>query len=476
MTAAIVALVVGVVLGFLAARRGAKVTVRSRGLTPDRGPGAHLLPDPALGWLLRAHGAWGVWVADFAKKDDGPRAERAIEEELTIDEVTAVDRRLERARDLEQNGAERMHRGTLVYRAAGGFAVGLLLRDAFEAPQLHEVEHDLTLLLDGVRRRPQVVALAQAQAQTHSASLESVESVGLRLAFSLERITGANVVVVARHEDEVQIVGLSGHADHRLRDGILPPDSPLARVALGELEPGRIEDDPLGGLVEDRRQQRAPVELQRITVGSDIKGAVALWLPTAEPLAPLSVAELREVLAATAPRFSRALEAHALRQTAFRDALTGLLNRRGLDRAMLRHGVSAGALIFCDLDKFKTLNDTLGHPAGDAALMHLGELIRDMVRDGDAPARIGGEEFAIWLPNQTLELGLKVAERVRSKLSNTEWMWQGTVWPLRASFGVAATPETSRRIENLAAQADAALYVAKRNGRDQVAAAGSGTQ
>ena len=85
---------------------------------------------------------------------------------------------------------------------------------------------------------------------------------------------------------------------------------------------------------------------------------------------------------------------------------------------------------------------------------------------------MGGEEFAIWLPGADLALGVRIAERIRVKLGTTPWEWQGRPWPLAASFGVAAVPETSARTENLAAQADAALYVAKRTGRNRVEAAG----
>jgi diguanylate cyclase (GGDEF)-like protein len=78
----------------------------------------------------------------------------------------------------------------------------------------------------------------------------------------------------------------------------------------------------------------------------------------------------------------------------------------------------------------------------------------------------------VWLPETSLDLGARIADRIRIKLGTTAWNWQGRVWPLSASFGVAACPETSRSIENLPAQADAALYVAKRTGRNRVEKAG----
>ena len=163
---------------------------------------------------------------------------------------------------------------------------------------------------------------------------------------------------------------------------------------------------------------------------------------------------------------------HELRQTAKTDALTGLKNRRGLEEELTKLGSEHGALIYADLDKFKGLNDALGHPAGDAALVHFAGIIRDHVRSTDTAARIGGEEFAVWLPEATVERGVEIAERIRQSLGHRLWIWQQHQWPLTASFGVAGCPETSRSRQNLPAQADAALYQAKNGGRNRVATAG----
>ena len=74
----------------------------------------------------------------------------------------------------------------------------------------------------------------------------------------------------------------------------------------------------------------------------------------------------------------------------------------------------------------------------------------------------------MWLPETGLELGGRIAERIRLKLGTTAWDWRGRNWPLSASFGVASCPETSQSLDNLPAQADAALYVAKNSGRNRV--------
>jgi len=468
----------GAALGALGAWASSRLIAESAqtgGVRRSRELGPHVLPEPALGWLLRANGALGIWINEIAPDEEGPRAERLVDSErLSVSQIAAVDRRLERARDQGQGGAERLETGTLIFRAAAGAAVGMLLPEGRPAIALTEAEHDLDRLLDAVQRRPQIVALAQAQ--TQEASVESVGSVGLRLAYQLERALDAEVVVAAVEERVVRIVGVSGRADRRLLDSVLAPFSDLARVALGELGQTLTGGDPLGGAVADRRQRQGACLLIPILVGSDPSPtvAVALYLPAAaEPAGPAR-AELVEALANAGPRLARALIGERASRQARTDTLTGLANRRGLDEAMRHLTIREGALIYADLDRFKQLNDSLGHGAGDAALAHVARIIREQVRAGDTAARIGGEEFAVWLPQAQLGLGMRIAERIRIKVSTTPWDWNGRPWPLSASFGVAACPETNRNIENLAGQADAALYVAKTNGRNRVEAAGAG--
>jgi diguanylate cyclase (GGDEF)-like protein len=441
------------------------------------GVAPHLLPEPALEWLRRAHRAIGIWITELDPNEEGPRAERIVEpERLSVAQIVAVDRRLERARDQDQSGAERMEGGMLVFHAQAGAAVGLLLPEKFEALGLDGVEDDLRRLLDGVRRRPHIVALTQAQ--TQDASLESVGSVGLRLAYQLERTLDAQVLVVATDTSGVRVIGVSGRADRRLLDGFLPPDSELAQVAQGTLEPHVTEGDPLGGIIADRRNRIGSVLLLPMRSEHQPVGAVAIWLVAGkEPVGTLRT-ELMEAITAAGPRIMKAREADHHQSRATVDPLTGLPNRRGFDESFKLISTSKlitakeGALIYADLDRFKNLNDTLGHPAGDAALFHFARIIQQQIRTGDVAARIGGEEFAVWLPKTGLELGARIAERIRIKLGTTAWNWQGRAWPLSASFGVAACPGTSSSLDNLPAQADSALYVAKRSGRNRVERAG----
>jgi diguanylate cyclase (GGDEF)-like protein len=450
--------------GWMVGRRGPP-----RGLGPAVAP--HLLPDPALEWLRRAHRAIGVWISELDPGEEGPRAERILEpERLSVAQIVAVDRRLERARDQEQSGAERMEGGMLVFHAQAGAAVGLLLPDKLEPMGLDGVEDDLRRLLEGIRRRPHIVALTQAQSQ--EASLESVGSVGLRLAYQLERTLDAQVVVAALDGGHVRVVGVSGRGDRRLLDTLLPDESELARVAQGSSDAHLSSGDPLGGAVADRRSRAGSVLL--LPMRQDVKsvGAVAVWLSTGREPSGAARAEMMEAIQNAASRISRALEADQHKRAATIDPLTGLHNRRGFEGAFTLITAGRGALVYADIDRFKNLNDTMGHPAGDAALVHFARIIREQIRTGDVAGRIGGEEFAVWLPETALDLGARIADRIRVKLGTTPWDWQGRAWPLSASFGVAACPETSPSLDNLPSQADAALYVAKRGGRNRVERAG----
>src|SRR2546430_13991765 len=96
--------------------------------------------------------------------------------------------------------------------------------------------------------------------------------------------------------------------------------------------------------------------------------------------------------------------------------------------------------IYADLDHFKKLNDTLGHAAGDAALRHVARILEGAVRDKDLVARIGGEEFAIWMPHAPLESGLEVAARIRATVESAAWRWGGGEEPTTDSLGGGEEP------------------------------------
>lgn len=450
--------------GMVAGAAGALIwTRRPNGDEPSQGVDPALVPQPALRWLREARRASGVWVSEgHGSAEQGARWHRALDAKTSSDVTRAVELRLTALRAQAASGAERLEAGTLIYAAASGLATGMLLPPETEPETLKGASEDLVALLDGLARKPMLDAI------TDEGPVESLGSIGLRLAYQLERVLNAEVIVAVELGGQVKVVGTSGRADRRLLECLAQPGSPIYQVSMGEVPSLTSIADPLGGIVHDRRTHFSPAIIYPITYSGDTVGAVAFWTDDdGAPIGPV-IAEVQEALQNAGPRIMRARKMEELGTAAVTDPLTGIKNRRGLEDAMRRGGVTQGTLIYADFDKFKLLNDTLGHHAGDAALVHFSRLVHDMIRGGDVAARIGGEEFAIWLPGASMVYGAKVADRIRIKLGTAPWDWQGRSWPLSASFGVAAMPDTSRSLDNLPAQADAALMEAKRAGRNRV--------
>jgi len=165
------------------------------------------------------------------------------------------------------------------------------------------------------------------------------------------------------------------------------------------------------------------------------------------------------------------------KELAVRDGLTGLYNRRAFNellvQAVAREDRQKGrlALLLLDLDHFKKLNDTYGHPAGDAALRASARVLAEHLRKGDQAARYGGEEFVVILPGTDEAGALHLAERVRSAIEKHRLVFEGARIPLAASLGAAVWPEDGQDPESLLAAADRALYSSKQAGRNRVTAA-----
>ena len=165
----------------------------------------------------------------------------------------------------------------------------------------------------------------------------------------------------------------------------------------------------------------------------------------------------------------------ALRSQSTKDPLTGLYNRRYLEEMLsreVRRAIRSEqhlGLLMIDIDHFKKFNDTYGHEAGDAVLRETGSFLVRSIRAEDFVCRFGGEEFVVVLPTADLRAAQARAERLRSKLHDLVVMHEGrSVGSISASFGVAALPDHGMTEKDLLQAADAALYRAKRAGRDRV--------
>lgn len=162
-----------------------------------------------------------------------------------------------------------------------------------------------------------------------------------------------------------------------------------------------------------------------------------------------------------------------VQEQAVTDELTSLANRRQFLDA-LAHELARSArtgettsLVLCDLDDFKNVNDRFGHPAGDEVLRVVGRVLRESVRELDVPARLGGEEFAVVLPNTMLDGAVRLAERIRVAVERAAIVVGGKRIPVTVSLGVATHLE-DETLEDLMHQADRCLYAAKEAGKNVV--------
>ncbi|XQU69939.1 diguanylate cyclase [Cupriavidus sp. H18C1] len=170
---------------------------------------------------------------------------------------------------------------------------------------------------------------------------------------------------------------------------------------------------------------------------------------------------------------ARALQ-RKLAHSAMHDALTGLPNRIWFEQRLREACESARefeqqhALCFIDLDRFKIVNDTAGHAAGDVLLRELGHVIRSQVRPGDLLARLGGDEFALLLRNCSVDQGERVCLKVIDAIRARRFPWEGRVYDVGASVGITAIDREAPPLGELMSRADVACYAAKAAGRNRV--------
>jgi diguanylate cyclase (GGDEF)-like protein/PAS domain S-box-containing protein len=152
------------------------------------------------------------------------------------------------------------------------------------------------------------------------------------------------------------------------------------------------------------------------------------------------------------------------------DALTGLVNRREFERRLqeatdaAQTGDAAHALCYLDLDRFKVVNDTCGHTAGDNMLREVASLIKEAVRDSDTVARIGGDEFALLLVGCPLEKARQIADDVVQSVNEYRFVWKDKIFNIGVSVGLVEIGRGGGAIEDLMNSADSACYVAKKQG------------
>ncbi|WP_194206443.1 diguanylate cyclase [Superficieibacter sp. 1612_C1] len=160
-----------------------------------------------------------------------------------------------------------------------------------------------------------------------------------------------------------------------------------------------------------------------------------------------------------------------LSYSASHDALTHLGNRASFESHLKRllqtvqETHQRHALVFVDLDRFKAVNDTAGHAAGDALLRELSSLMLSMLRTSDILARLGGDEFGLLLPDCNIESARYIAGRIIEAINDYHFMWEGRLHRIGASAGITLIDETNHQASEVMSQADIACYASKNNGR-----------
>ena len=230
----------------------------------------------------------------------------------------------------------------------------------------------------------------------------------------------------------------------------------------------------------DRRSLGDPVRKALATGGRVTMGRRAVLVPAnagAERSVEISVTPLRSdgkdivglVLVLHDTSELRGLTRQMTYQ-ASHDALTGLVNRREFERRLqeamdsAQTGNVAHALCYLDLDRFKVVNDTCGHTAGDNMLREVASLIKEAVRDSDTVGRIGGDEFALLLVGCPLEKARQIADDVVRSVNDYRFVWKDKIFNIGVSIGLVEIGRDGGAIEDIMNSADSACYVAKKQG------------
>lgn len=294
-----------------------------------------------------------------------------------------------------------------------------------------------------------------------------------------------HVLVVDDDPDKTELLklalSLEGYEVHTATNGrealsaieSFQPDLIVSDIMMPEVNgyelARRIRENPRTRYIPIILQSAARIEAKDFRLGEEV-GALGFITDTSD--LDLLLARSRTLL-----DFRAHLE--TCEEAAFTDHLTGAANRRRFDQQLEREIERAEryghpfCLLLLDIDDFKKINDTFGHETGDEVINHLAKILHDGIRAPDLVARIGGDEFAVLLVETNVIKGFEVADRLRQTIKDSDFPTAGSAGSgslkITASFGIAELPpDEPTTPELLARRADAALYEAKREGRDRV--------
>ncbi len=351
-----------------------------------------------------------------------------------------------------------------------------------ELPLLSAFADHAALFLDvgaGLRRDRQARSRSAGVARITRLAVTRHEPESLLQAAAPEllAISGADrVVLYLRHPRNPVLVpiadaGTTAAEESRVRELRLDyAAGPLAPLAVGRLVALAGDQAPPGN-VTPHPDTRSLVVLPLLCRDELIGAALLAGVGRAFVLDEAGLEFLSDVTHQIALGVENARLFTQLSQLASTDELTGLSNRRRfteafhVEMARVRRTGHPLSLVMFDVDHLKRINDSHGHPTGDAAIRHVADALRRGRRETDITARLGGEEFAILMPGTERMGAVKAAERIRRELSDTTIPTVGSV---TVSIGVAAAPEEASDEKVLLRIADERLYAAKAAGRNQV--------
>ena len=272
----------------------------------------------------------------------------------------------------------------------------------------------------------------------------------------------------------VATLDAQGHIDY------LNPAAALLLGVDGAASMGMAAEQLLSGASEADQKLLADLVQQALTAGTPVnlgRRPLSLGQGGAERLLEATVAPLRSdagdvdgaVLTLTDVTESRGLTRQISYQAAH-DALTGLVNRREFERRLqesvesARRGDANHVLCYLDLDRFKAINDSSGHQAGDGLLREIAKVLRTGVRDSDTVGRLGGDEFGMLLVGCPLDKARQIADEICRKVADHRFVWRDRFFNVGASIGLVEISAAASSIEELLAAADSACYQAKRQG------------
>ncbi len=232
-----------------------------------------------------------------------------------------------------------------------------------------------------------------------------------------------------------------------------------------------VRTDPRFKVVENQKRAMVSMICVPLMVKNRVIGVVNL---TTRDEAHIFSQEDLELVVLMSAHISLALENNRLYEISVSDGLTNVYNRRYLEQRLLEEVAYSKrydkplSVVLLDIDFFKKLNDTFGHQAGDYVLKVVSRLLSEALREYDIVARYGGEEFAVVLPTTPKLKAASIAERLRTSIAESKFVYKDKAMSCTISLGVACFPQDGKSPEALIAAADKALYRAKEQGRNQV--------